>query len=346
MLTEVPRQNNNQFLSVEDTYVMNPHGGFTESVDPMEVIISCPHKRKRVSALMSESIKISANAKWKPIFQQSSLMSGGTLGNDINNVLSWSLGISVHQPWMNKKQYESTEPFSVTIPLTFVSTMGDPKAEVYDPCMALLSFVYPRQVGLNELRGDNITQTTGGESGLAASFSDAATLAAQNIGNVSDCALISGAMKKSEEVMQNTNGLIGATLSAYEIFSVPGSSLTGKKGDTVSISIGPIFNLGKVYLEKVDIDFSKTLNPLGYPLAAKVTLTATPVEACYCEPNGNLVIFDQFTENSQAMNNMLSAAANTGAALTEMVVTFAKNAWGIVKDTGKAISEGVSGGKS
>ena len=342
MLTEIPKPYNTGFLSTEDVFVMNAGGNFADSVEPMEVIISCPHKRKRVSALTSEGVKINANAKWKPIFQQSGMLTGGTLGNSINDAVSWSLGLSVHQPWMNKKQYESTEPFSVTIPLSFVSSMGDPKAEVYDPCMALLSFVYPRQVGIE----DELFSTEELDNGKAtlASASTSLINKLENIGKtvIGDSAITTGLAKRSKETIKSEN-LVGAAASAYDIFSVPGTSLTGNKGDTVSISIGPVFNLGKVYLEKVDIEFSKTLNPLGYPLAAKVTLTASPVESCYCKSDGELVIFDQFSDNSAALNGLISAASKTAETAIDAVVTITKNAWGVLKDVGEAVTTKGSG---
>ena len=363
MLTEIPKPNNTNFVSLEDTYIMNQAGGIFDTVEPMEVVVKCPHKRKRISALMSGNIKINASAEWESVFDNGIFALSSRLGGDIASTVSWSTGLSVKQPWMNKKQWKSTKPFTLDIPIAFVSNMGDPKSEVYDPCMALLSLLYPRQVGYSDVKeqyGQEVTNklsiagTDWNEgidlgdmsSAIANEFASGASVLSDTLGGfVGACASSYNMMVTAKDEVGNEKGLVANASNAFKLYNIPGESITGSHGDKVSISIGPVFNLGSVYLEDVAIDFSKTLNPMGYPLGAKVTLKCSPVKACYCRTDGQLVIFDEFNDAYEDLNGLLEAGKKALESTVELGKTLIVNAFGVLKDTGETIVEIAKGGK-
>lgn len=334
MLTEVVRKNNDKFLSVEDTYIMNPASDYYGNPsEPMEVIIKCPHKRKKVSALINAGISIQATSNWKEIFQGSSFT--GTVRQAMGEItapLSWMKGQSVMQPWMNRKMWESTTPFQVTIPLSFVTTQGDAKSEVYDPCMALLSFAYPREYGVksNGETGDSASALTGTESiiGKLANFASS-----KGFSNIAAAAT---------DYQQNIgDSVLGAALNAFRLYNIPGPSLNtddSNQGDPVSITIGPAFNLGSVYLKDVKIDMSKTIDPTGYPLAANVTLVVEPANACYCNVEGDLVIFNAFKDNTDTMNKLIDSLKEGLLVATENISTIVQNFISVFPITADAIT--------
>ena len=334
MLTEVVKKNNDKFLSVEDTYIMNPAADyFGNPSEPMEVIIKCPHKRKKISALTNAGINISATANWKEIFQGSSFtgLIRQAMG-EITAPLSWMKGQSVMQPWMNRKMWESTSPFQVTIPLSFVCTQGDAKGEVYDPCMALLSFAYPREYG-NQANGEkgDATSALNTTEGLLGKVSDLFT--AKGWSN-----LAAGATDYQQNIGES---VLGAALNSFKLYNIPGPSLDvadKNQGDPVSIMIGPAFNLGSVYLKDVKIDMSKTLDPTGYPLAANVTLTVEPANACYCNVEGDLVIFDAWENNTDVMNELITSLKEGAQVVVENVKSIVQNFISIFPATADAIT--------
>ena len=317
MLTEVVKKNNDNFISLEDTYIMSPSSGYPGNPsEPMEVIIKCPHKRKKVCALTTGGISISATANWKSIFDSgvASVLKQGM--NSISGTLSWMQGQSVMQPWMNRKVWESTQPFTVTIPISFVSTLGDAKSEVYDPIMALLSFCYPRQYGLGENGTTGKYHPDQSVSALT-TFQKLVSKVSTGMDKIGLSAI--GSYINEFKATDDTTA-IGAMLNSFKLYNIPGPALNTQDkelGDPVSIMIGPAFNLGVVYLKDVKIDSSKTLDPSGYPLAAKVTLTAEPANACYCKPDGNLVIFDQWEEGTEDINNMINRFGEAVESTTE-----------------------------
>lgn len=329
MLTEYGNLavDNTKFVSLEDTYVMNPLGNVMDSAEPMEVIIKCPHKRKRISALMSGGIKINGSAEWKPLGE----VGIGSLGiqsvNDILNLTNWMNGVSVQQPWQNRKQWQTTKPFTLDIPLSFVSSMGDAKAEVFDPCIALLSFIYPRQLSSNEYAWINNQkfegEITGGGVVTGAQVLDAISKGAQNVlANYSFSGSLASGVEttnqESQKILADKSSLLGAANSAFNLYSTPGPSLKytsdnasdPRSGDVVTVSIGPVFNLGAVYLEDVGIEWSQTLNPYGYPLGAKVNLKCSPINACYCTPDGELQIFQNTNDVTDNISNCVNALQN------------------------------------
>jgi len=358
--------NDDEFWTMEDTFTVSPLTSYFDAPEPMEVIIKCPHKRKKVSALMSGSVKINGHANWEAAFGGTILAQPMTLVNDVSNLLQWTTGTSVNQPWLNRKIWKSSEPFVVDIPLTFVSVLGDPKGEVYDPCMALLSFLYPRQrsrLEYEEVYNENGEKLTTTAANMDANRLSMGTAVASGIGKAGS--FIKEAMNDvSSQVTQyigsgteaiqtsvtNSNNLVGAALNSFKLYAVPGPSLSYyygtedvNAGDPVMISIGPVFNLGTVYLEDVQIEFSKTLNPLGYPLAAKVNLKARPLNACFCKPGGDLVIFDEFSDVTKDVANVIDKAQKTGEAISTAAKTYVMNFIGIFQDIGEAKAE-VSGG--
>lgn len=333
MLTEVTKRNNDNFISLEDTFIMNPVSAYLGNPsEPMEVIIKCPHKRKRISALMTGGISISATANWKEVF------GGGAMGivkqgmSTISGNLSWMMGQSVMQPWMNRKMWESTSPFTVTIPLSFVCTAGDAKSEVYDPCMALLSLIYPRQYGVSN----------NGASGSASSALSAYHNMTEKLSNTFSrigANGIAGAVDLSQKTDEST--VVGSMLNALKLYNIPGPSLNTQdkeQGDPISVMIGPTFNLGSVYLKDVKVDESKSRDPSGYALAAKVTLTVEPANACYCKPDGTLVIFDMWNEEIEDLNNVMDQVTGFVGQLAETTSTLVESFIGTFATVGNLVT--------
>ena len=156
----------------EDTYLLNKQPVLdTDENGPSsgnEVIIACKTKHTRISGYISEGIKINGKAKWKEMFGGGiSAMTKGLLqtGSNITQLVE---GHTIQQPWMNRKFYESTAPFSFTFGINFVSH-GDAANEVYMPAQYLLSLIYPREGEPGKAKGivNSLNKNTDSDSLVA-----------------------------------------------------------------------------------------------------------------------------------------------------------------------------------
>ena len=316
---------------VEDEYAMNKNvseGGATSiSADrgfgdnsaqyPQEVIITCANKKGRVRASLSGNLTLNIQSEWTEMFSGGiAAMSSSILGIG-NQLAQWGLGATIQQPWMNRKNYKNTKPFSFNLPLNFVA-IDSAKFDVVMPVLALVSFCYPRkytpvtkeenntskETPVNQ-PGVNIVEAMGGDS-------------------------IIGKWAKS----QGDNSLIGSVLDLFEVWEIPGPSLLTAseregvhKGDSVDIIVGKMFNLGNCYLEGVNITFGSAFDNNGYPLSAKVDVKCTCADTVVCTSDGNLLV-NEYYDMSAQVDKVVTAAQNTAENLVNKLVDFGKSVLG------------------
>lgn len=237
------------FYNYEDRYVMKPTS-LTGADDGNEVQIACKTKNIRIYGYISEGIKINGSAKWKEMFNGGIGGLGKGLLQTASNLEQIFTGITLQQPWMNRKFYESTAPFSFTFGINFVSH-GDAANEVYMPAQYLLSLIYPRKGEPGKAKGivNSLNKNTDSDSLVAKTLN-----------------------MMGEMVIPGPS--VGYTGSSNEDISI--------KGDTVTIVVGQMFAFGAVYLEDVSVEFSPTFDSSGYPLYAKCSVKATCMDSNYC----------------------------------------------------------------
>lgn len=138
------------FTSEEDTYKLNGQaviqGQGAVGGNPQEVLISCKNKRKRVSGILSEGVKLESTAEWTELFGGGITSIAGSFIDTVNNVTQLTAGNSIQQPWMNRKFYKSTKPFSFSFGFNLVAE-NNAEEEVWKPAVALVSFTFPRDMG-------------------------------------------------------------------------------------------------------------------------------------------------------------------------------------------------------
>lgn len=130
--------------NISNGYVRNTNG-VAVGGNPQEVLISCKNKRKRVSAILSEGIKLESTAEWTEMFGGGITSVAGSAIDTVNQITQLSSGNSIQQPWMNRKFYKSTKPFSFSFGINFVAE-NNAEEEVWKPVVALLSFTFPRDM--------------------------------------------------------------------------------------------------------------------------------------------------------------------------------------------------------
>ena len=295
----LPNYGNPGYIYNEDVYDVglnviangNSTAFSSKNIAPQEVVIICENKNGRVSGIMNSGLKISGHAEWTEMFGGGIMSLGGSLIETGNNLLQFMGGSSVQQPWMNRKMWKTTKPFSFEIPLSFVATT-DPLNEVVRPVMALLSFIFPREISPN---------FTGGK--IAAG------------GDILGTALNSLAMYNipGPSLRYGTN-----TASAED------------QGDPVKIVIGKLFAFGACYLEDVTPDISQSVDANGYPIAANVNVKATVMDAACCTTDGDFLI-QEFYSSSESMGACLDQINKTATQLTEDVTKIVKNGIGFYK---------------
>ena len=277
-------------ISREDTYTVE-----TSSSQPAknEVIITCKNKHRRVCGYLSEGINLSASAKWEEMFGGGMSSLGGSLLDVANKLDQLALGRTIQQPWMNRKFYVSTSPFSFSFSLNFVAETSA-KDDVYDPCSTLLSFVFPR---MNE-KGTVL-------EALRNKFPDSEFIQGmKHRGEVVDGRKVSGSVA-------------GNLLHSMANYYIPGPSLfygTNRddniQGDAVTISLGSMFAFGGVYIEDVQISFSNSCDSEGYPLAAKATLKVICMDVNFVQSDGSFMI-SQFKDGPVAsISDAISSAVD------------------------------------
>ena len=295
---------------VEDTYTMldadnsstesNSTFGNSKAQYPQEVVITCEQKNGRVRAPLSGPLDLNVHANWEPAFGNGGIASMTGLLGTINGLSMWSIGATIQQPWMNRKTYKSTTPFSFSLPLTFV-TIDSAADDVVRPCLALASFLYPRKYinkkaeGTSEQASEETTMWTQGRAS----------------NNPVAEALTHDKIKDGKVTEKDTSGIVGSVLNAIELWEIPGPPLVTKKegdehpGDIVDIIIGNMFTLSNCYLEDVQIEFGNSYDRNGYPLYAKATLKVTCADSVVCDRFGNMLVNEIYdaTEKIQAVIN-------------------------------------------
>ena len=246
---------------------------------PQEVVISCPNKDLRVQCPLGGPLQMGAAAEWEEMFGGGIGAIGGGIIGTANNMLQWMSGKTMQQPWMNRKIYKNTKPFSFTLPLNFVTPVGgDPTEWVAKPTMALISLLYPRIVYAKEKDGkikeENGKKVQAGGSELGAALNSAAK--------------------------GDGTSVASAALSTLNFYAIPGPSLrydsnkeglsNDDKGDFVNIMAGNMFNFGACYVTNVQVAYSESFNEMGMPLAAKVNFQATCADQVVCENNGDFIV--------------------------------------------------------
>lgn len=268
---------------------------------PQEVVLSCPHKNVRISASLGGQLQLSVNAEWDEMFGGGIAALGGGVIGTANNMLQWVGGKTMQQPWMNRKIYKNTKPFSFTLPLNFVTPVGqDPMEWVAKPSVALISLAYPRMI-----------KDSGGE----------------------------GLSKGIQKAFKGDNSAVtSAALELIKFYAIPGPSLRydstgvhasgenkGKqltsendKGDSVNVMIGNLFNLGACYLTNLSFTYAESFNEFGFPLALKVSVQITCADQILCDENGNFQV-NIPPQNAGGLTNLLEACQQTGSNAVENV---------------------------
>ena len=238
----------------EDKYVMPLTSTAGNPASGNEVQIACKTKNTRIYGYISEGVKIDGQAKWKEMFNGGIGGLGKGLLQTASNLEQIFAGSTLQQPWMNRKFYESTAPFSFTFGINFVSH-GDAANEVYMPAQYLLSLVFPREGG----------------TGLVNAVKE----------NTDPNSLVGKTLNMMGE-MVIPGPSVGYTGSPDEDIKI--------KGDAVTIVIGQMFAFGAVYLEDVSVEFSPSFDSSGFPLYAKCKVKATCMDVNYCQSDGSFLI--------------------------------------------------------
>ena len=319
---------------IEDMYLMKgDDSGATSSADfqgvdmgsnnaqyPQEVIISCPNKMGRVRASVGGPIQLNVSSQWEPMF-------GGGIGSMTNSFLGvvnqlteWGLGCTIQQPWMNRKNYKNTQPFSFTLPLNFVA-MEDAKEDVVKPCLALVSFLYPRKYTSDPTNTNTYKKFKDASGNGMPSYVPMSAIGSSNAATEAGTTMLDEAKRvpflgKMVKNMKK-DSVIGSALDMFELWEIPGPGLlTGEqankahKGDIVDIIVGKMFNLGNCYLENVDVTFGNSFDKNGYPLSAKVNVKCTCADSVVCSSTGNLLV-NQVYDQTGGLQNFVDACQTT-----------------------------------
>ena len=334
---------------VEDTFVMNQNSGGPESTSmsgmsynggdygsgiaqyPQEVVISCPLKQGRVRGSLSGNINLNINAEWQELFGGGIASMTNSILGTANSLVQYAIGATIQQPWMNRKVYKNTKPFSFDLPINFVA-IDDAKEDVVKPVLALVSFCYPRKyteaVPQLDENGNVMKDENGNDKTV----------------NVQVSAL-SGAKKAGKNVnfiqRLSPDDMVGSFLDMFKIWEIPGPSIIsgqadkengGHKGDAVDIIVGKLFNLGNCYLENVSIKFASSYDRQGYPLYANVTVKCTCADSVVCDEKGNFLV-NKIEDQSEALANFLNQTGETVMNVVENVSQIAKFVTGYHKGT-------------
>lgn len=267
----------------------------SDATTPQEIMIACKAKRRRITGYLSEGIKLNATSEWEPIINTtgiSQLNKGiGTL-NTLGQLGfagetsdgGHSAGSVIQQPWLDRKFWKHTAPFTLNYNFNLVSEESSLN-DVVLPAIALLSFCYPRKV--NNVKGVNTLK-----EGLGEFTSETA----------------------------NTKGgknVLNAINEALQCYAIPGPSLrygaqdkSGDNGDAVTIVIGNMFAFGACYLKSVNLEFSPNFDYAGYPTWCKCSIQAEAMDSNYCEENGDFNV-SQFANNANNISDLVDSLNTT-----------------------------------
>lgn len=319
MAIAIPSYGTPGFIYNEDNYI-----GFdgvdkkeTNAQYPQEVVITCPHKFGRVCGVLNGGLTIDGTSEWTEMMGGGIMSLSGSLIDTANNILQFAKGSSVQQPWMNRKMWKTTKPFSFTLPMSFVATT-DPINDVIRPVMALQSFLHPRKVSTN-----------GGKNADAYTLIDEASKGK-----------ISGAAGNKAVITQDRT--VGQALSSIGVYNIPGPAIryTGNPngsddiGDPVMVVVGKIFAFGSCYLEQCSVKMSDSMDTDGLPIAADVTLKVTVMDSGVCETNGDFMI-QEFSDASVALGGFIDKFSETIVDLASNLANMFDKGIGFWKDAFK-----------
>lgn len=259
----------------------------------------CPNKKARIKAIMNSGFDFNVSSQWN------SLTDGKLVGlinkgvNAINGVGS-SFGVSVSQPWQNRKIYSHTNPLSFNVTFNLLA-INNAQNEVWDPAMTLISFLYPREVDLSSLKGstNGVLNTIGKIANIGNTAKEGLQTLAQN-------------MLKVPKGADGTS-ILDTALNAFGVYSVPGPSLIFKgtseelgTGDPVQVFLGKKIVLGNCYIENVSIKFDDVADKDGYPLSAECSVKISCADNLTVKQNGGFMII-QLAEPNKELSNLLDA---------------------------------------
>lgn len=328
------------FITTEDEYSdgikLSLTSSFNAAPSPQEVIIKCQNKNRRVCSYLSSPIKFSGKANWKEMFGGGLGSAVGTGISALNNIAQYFKGVTIQQPWMNKKLYQSTNPISFTLDLNFVAE-EDAKADVWDPLVALLSFVYPRLLqgsGTFE-KTDKVTgvttKTTYSGDMNALGYLGAAT------GNEycqKQATIYQTPNDSKSSIATNDAGVVAAAANLCKLYSIPGPGLREGYGDKVEVIIGKYMAFSDCYVENVDIELGNVMNSDGYPLQgnAKVTVVNSTSNVVKWVGDDYQFFISGFEDSGKevdefmkVLGNRASKVAETFSNVTEKLGSFYKN---------------------
>ena len=294
---------------------------------PQEIILLCENKKSRVSGTLNNGIKTSAKAEWKDMMGGGIMSLGGSLVETGNNFVQWANAESIQQPWMNRKMWVTTRPLTFKFSISFVE-IDDAIKDVVQPCIALLSFVYPREAGTSE------NDENGNAQGKAKTM---LTVLNELTGEKSKGNDGKYRYQKNSGLIPE-KGLVGKMLNSLAIYAIPGpglrfgsSSATARqKGDNVTIIVGNMLCLTACYIDSVDIEFHNVLNNNGYPIGAKADVSVTSMDSCYTNSSGNFLI-SGFSDSANRLASFLDQFSKTANDLVRGVVSTAESIIGFYK---------------
>lgn len=301
----------------------------TDATIPQEIIIACKGKRRRVTGYLAEGVKLNGVSNWEP-------MTSNSLINSVNNLIGnadtlgqlgfaggnsqsgngYGHGTSIQQPWMNRKFWKGSNPFTLDFTFNFVAEESA-KDEVFLPAQALLSFLYPREIDAPD-RVKKLEQTFESGKEKFASAMGGTTTKVNNNGNKT---------------------ITEAAKDAFKFYAIPGPSLLyGAKGneggendngDAVTIVVGNMFAFGACYLKQVNLEFSPNFDYTGYPVWCKCTVNAEAMDSNICNKDGSFSI-SQMPDSASGMAELLKS-------LTDFAQQAVKDMGNIAKATANAI---------
>jgi hypothetical protein len=281
----------------------------------------------RVRASIGGPIQLNVQSQWEPMFGGGiASMANGILGA-ANQLVEWGLGCTIQQPWMNRKNYKNTMPFTFTLSLNFIA-LESARDDVVKPCLALFSFCYPRKYDPSD------NQNVKKYEAYNDQYYGNPIRPKEYFGNTDARFEGYSAKDKMQEVGQNSvwggvakvastltggneSSVANTFLDMFEVWEIPGPSLltadnskSSHKGDVVDIIVGKMFNLGNCYLEGVDVNFASSFDKNGYPLAAKVNLKCTCADSVVCSSSGNLLV-NQVIDQSEKLGALVNSCSTT-----------------------------------
>lgn len=295
----------------------------TDATIPQEIIIACKGKRRRICGYLSEGVKINGVSNWETMTSNSLINSvSKTLGNaDTLTQLgfaggsssagnAYGAGTSLQQPWMNRKFWKGSEPFTLDFQFNFVAETSA-KDEVFLPAQALLSFLYPREV-----------DTPDAAKKLGELFGNAREATASALGGTT-----------TSRNTNNNKTITEAAKGAFKFYAIPGPSLLyGAKGneggeldngDAVTIVVGNMFAFGACYLKQVKLEFSPNIDYSGYPVWCKCTINAEAMDSNICNKDGSFSI-SQIPDYASGMSELLRSLTDTATQAIKDTANIAK----------------------